>query len=506
MTQLAFVPQSSLSPGPGRDKDTAPDKLSAEGHRRAARSTTVPPARSANPQALPTDVSRPAQQMLVTAAARQPITSATCSQSDICLAAEPDCALPLAAMVPLAASAEPSEALIGASGLARRALIGDPAARPETLAGCFQFVANHAEVPATFRALLPAALKMIARGSRHDATDLPADPAALRPLLTSTHPRRRKLSRSRWNAFTILRSVLILTGWHAPEVARRYRLPDAWEKLLVAAGAHGRRRALATFFRHCHRTARTLDTIDSKALIDFEVFLVRSTLDPAPRETALLARSAWAFMQACHTGWPRQELQPLPRGAAAGAKREGEVDDPLIGASGLAGRALIADPVARPETLAACFDFVILHPDIPETFRQELSTASDHIGRATGGDLADLPAEPVALRPLIAHAQLHKRPLWNRRWNAATVLRSVLILTGWHSSEARLRYKLPREWKALLIAADRHGKRRALAAFMRHAHRLGLTPSQISPDTLLSYVDWLARWTLNPDPGRPPSQ
>jgi integrase len=494
VAQLAFAFARSLLPaGPSRDENAAPDTGPTERVRKAFCSTTVRSSRSAEPHASPAGINVPARRMLIAEAAVRSNISPACVQL------RPDRAVP-PVFACLASSAEPSEALIGPSGLARRALIREPADRPETLAGCFDFVAHHAEVPARFRALLPAARKMIARDTRHDLADLPADPSALRLLLAATRPRRRKLSRSRWNALTILRSVLILAGWHAPEAARRYKLPDAWQNLLIAAGGYDKRRALAAFFRHCHRTGRTLHTIDSEALIAFEVFLVHSTLDPAPRETTLLARSAWAFMQAHYPRWPRQELQSPPRRPAAGAEPDRKQDEPLIGASGLAGRALIHDPATRPETLAACFDFVILHPEAPDTFRQELPTARDHIGRAIGRDLTDLPADPLALRPLIARALLHKRGAQNRRWNAATILRSVLILTGWHSPEARLRYKLPREWEVLLIAANRHGQRRALAAFMRHAHRLGLTLPDITSDTLVSYVDWLARWTLNPDP------
>jgi integrase len=365
------------------------------------------------------------------------------------------------------------------------------------LGGCFDFAESHTELPATFHKLLPAARNMIARRTGHALDDLPADPAALRPLLAKLDRWQMRLSGSRWSAMTMLRSVLVLAGWHAPEAARRTKLPDAWEDLLVAAHRHGRRRALATFFRHCHRTGRTLDTIGSEALVDFEFYLTHSTLDPEPHQTMLRARSAWAFMQTNHCRWVRQELRPPQPPRASASDRQN--DEPLIGASGLASRALVS-PSARLQTLAACFDFVLLHPDVPETFRCELPLARELLDRATGGEFANLLPDPAVLGPLIARTRLHKRRVRNKRWNAATILRSVLILTAWHSPEARLRYKLPQDWEALLIAAGKHGHRRALAAFMRHAHRLGLSLPEIDSNTLVSYVDWLSQWTLNPDP------
>ena len=199
MTQLAFdfAPRLSLPCDPSQEGNAAPGTGPLEESRKTFPSPTVRPTRSSKALAAPAVVSGPVSQLLTADAASKSNDSAAWGQPDSGLTVEPDCGVPRSAIVPLAPSGEPSEALIGASGLARRALIDDPAARPETLAGCFGFVTNHAEVPATFRALLPATRKMIARDSGHDLADLPADPAALRPLLVATRPRRRKLSCSR---------------------------------------------------------------------------------------------------------------------------------------------------------------------------------------------------------------------------------------------------------------------------------------------------------------------
>jgi hypothetical protein len=104
------------------------------------------------------------------------------------------------------------------------------------------------------------------------------------------------------------------------------------------------------------------------------------------------------------------------------------------------------------------------------------------------------------LRPLLADAYLKECKQGNKRWNAEIILRSLLILCGWHSAEARLRYKLPAEWEELLIIADAHGVRRDIAAFLRYAHRRGLMIHEVGSQTLLDYVEWLTEWTLDPDP------
>jgi hypothetical protein len=159
---------------------------------------------------------------------------------------------------------------------------------------------------------------------------------------------------------------------------------------------------------------------------------------------------------------------------------------PLIGASGLAGRALISDAADRPKSLAECFEFVAGHDEVPEYFRQELVPARKRIEGATGCDASQLPSAPVALRPILAKIQLKKIGTSHKRWNTFTVLQSVLILCGWVSPEAKLRYKLAEPLEALLIAAAGHGKRRALAAFLRYCDRRGLALAAINSDTLIT--------------------
>lgn len=392
------------------------------------------------------------------------------------------------------------EPLIGASGLAIRALVAEEN-RPPTLAACFDLVAQHPAVPTPFREEAAVTRRLIERLTGHAAFDLPADPPALRPFLSTIRLKQHATGNKRWNAFAVLQSTLILAGWVCPEAKLRYKLPARWEERLIAADRHGRRRALAAFVRYCHRRGLDLPDVTSATLTEYVDWLARCTLDRDPWGSGIHVQVAWRFMQACDSAWPTSELRRPPRRTSPFAGRADLRRESLVGASSLANRSLITGNAARPANLAAYLEFVVAHPEVPDRFRRDAKGIVATLARVTGQVVTALPADPVALRPILAPVQPIQFRLSNKRWrNILAVVRSTLILCGWLSADARKRYVLPPPWADLLVFATAHQMDRALAPFFRFCHRLGLTPHTITTDTLHAYIDWLTRSTLEPVP------
>lgn len=275
------------------------------------------------------------------------------------------------------------EPLIGASGLASRALIIDAADRPTTLAACFEFVVSHPELPDMFRAEAPAALALIARLTGRDVSQLPCDPVALRPILAEVRLHKHPSSHKRWNAFGLLQSTLILTGWHHPDARKRYKLPKPYEDLLIEAEKYRRRPPLAAFFRYCHRRGLALSDVNDKTLVDYIEWLAQGTLNPHPWATAIEVQNAWKDMQTRCAGWPRPHVRLPPRSQSRLAARADLWREKLVTANVRANRALITDRTERPGNLGACLDFVARHPDVPPRFQRDALGAKATVARLT---------------------------------------------------------------------------------------------------------------------------
>jgi integrase len=393
------------------------------------------------------------------------------------------------------------EPLIGASGLASRSLITDGASRPPTLAGCFSFVTSHPDVPEGFRSALSGVLGHIVQSTGRDASDLPADPVALRPVIADVELHTLLAGHKRWTRHGLLQSTLIFTGWLDPDARKRDKLPEPWEVLLIEAGCHGRRRALAAFFRWCYRRDLSLASIEDETLVDYAEWLAQWTLDPGPWKTARAVRQAWADMQSRCATWPGGNVRLPPRRKSRLATRTDLSREELVSASGRATRALITEDAARPSSLGACFDFASSRLELSLTFRRDVIRAKRTVGRVTGRDPSDLPTDLAELRTILRAIQPIHSGLSSKSWqNVLSLTRSVLILCGWLSSDSRKRQVLPQPWAGLLSAAEVHQKHRALPPFFRFCVRCRLTPESVTSETLQDYVDWLTGETLNPDP------
>jgi hypothetical protein len=91
-------------------------------------------------------------------------------------------------------------------------------------------------------------------------------------------------------------------------------------------------------------------------------------------------------------------------------------------------RARITDPAERPANLGACFDFAASQGGLSSTCVDFLHETKAALARATDRDPADLPADPRALKPILA--AVHPRNIfWYR--NALRTVREVLIQAGW---------------------------------------------------------------------------
>lgn len=191
-------------------------------------------------------------------------------------------------------------------------------ARPGSICGCLAWLAgrvgaDHPEVRAIRGAVTTIAMVLNRQEDRARAlaTDLPADPGQLRPLLRDALPAAFRISRSRWaNARSLLATLLIAAGWVSPECRPRLPLSGPWAQLLRRPGGVKDRLhyALRPFLRFCQRRGVLPESIGPDDLLAYEAWLEARTLDIQPRNTASCVSTAWRRQQRLSPGWPRQSI------------------------------------------------------------------------------------------------------------------------------------------------------------------------------------------------------
>lgn len=133
--------------------------------------------------------------------------------------------------------------------------------------------------------------------------------------------------------------------------------------------------------------------------------------------------------------------------------------EPVHRAQAAAIHPLVTDPAKRPANLAACFDFAAGQPDLSSVSRDFLRETLASLARATGRNPADLPADPLALKPILAG--VHPNNIfWYR--NALRLVRMVLIQSGWWPAEANGEFLPLEPWVEELASLERHRESAAL--------------------------------------------
>lgn len=181
--------------------------------------------------------------------------------------------------------------------------------RPCTLSACLDWVEAHGAVSHAVRKRQAGAVTAVARLTGRPPCDLPADPAALRPLLRDVLPAAHKMTHKRWsNIRSDLKGLLIATGWVSPLSTRMAPISGPWAELLVAAGAEHAVKALPPFARFCAARDVLPHGVVASDLEAYETFLVSETLDPQPRTTVTHIARAWNRLARVAECWPKTTL------------------------------------------------------------------------------------------------------------------------------------------------------------------------------------------------------
>ena len=161
-------------------------------------------------------------------------------------------------------------------------------------------------------------------------------------------------------------------------------------------------------------------------------------------------------------------------------------------------RAVRKAPVA-PVTLG---DALVLYDEAVSTHpaRVKIRSAFRGVGRVLQRPLDQIPADPEALRVLLATASSASGGMKPRQWGEVKSLANRgLRDLGVAIVPVRDETPLTAEWLALHALLDRK-LQVGLAKFMRFCSRSGIAPSAVRSDTFDDYLDELQSRSLHPNP------
>jgi integrase len=150
--------------------------------------------------------------------------------------------------------------------------------------------------------------------------EIPADPAALAPLLAKANPMSAKMKPARWSRIqTFIRQALDKAGY--PVMPGRDLAPrsPAWDQLLAGRSARIRH-GLSRFSKWCSRRGVEPEQVTAEVFRAFLADLKGASLQAEPARTHRSTVKVWNEAKACEPAWPgaRAEVLPDPRRYARG--------------------------------------------------------------------------------------------------------------------------------------------------------------------------------------------
>lgn len=138
---------------------------------------------------------------------------------------------------------------------------------------------------------------------------LPADPTQLRPLLAAALPAALRVSASRWaNVKSLLKSLLIATGWVSANARGRLPLSGTWDSTFRLASSDELRLPIRPFLRFCEHGDIPPAEVSVSDLLAYERWLTNETLDLNPRKTVRQVQAAWRRLGRGSPKWPQQDI------------------------------------------------------------------------------------------------------------------------------------------------------------------------------------------------------
>jgi hypothetical protein len=304
-----------------------------------------------------------------------------------------------------------------------------------------------------------------------------------------------------------------VVGVVSPISLRTAPTSGPWAELLARAGGKTSIKGLPRLARFAAARGELPEDVVARTLADFEVFLLRRSLEPHPRLAALRLASLWERLRLSLPFWPQQQLalpkriagRPALDGAdhAAGIKlgsiRLSDADAPCP-------RTPPPVPVLTPEetkpaTLADCLACCADSEGVPAARLKRFQAAVSVLERLLDRPATSIPAAPPELRPLLAGIMPAGHGISEARWrNIRGDLKGLLITAGWVSPLSHRTAALGGPWAALLLTVAQHGPVRTLPPFARWCAAEGLLPEAVTVATMEAYKRFLEELTLDPTP------
>jgi integrase len=181
--------------------------------------------------------------------------------------------------------------------------------RATTLADVISHIQQRHALPPQRRHDLTSAVRTIARLLGQPASDIEADPAAIRQRLVPFTAASAGTSLGRWkNLRSLFTAALNLAGVHVVRRRRRDTLSPAWQELLSRIPDHFERFRLSRLASHCSANNIAPGQVDDAVTDAFGAGLLHSLIE-RPKQVHREACLAWNRAVKGVADWPQVQLR-----------------------------------------------------------------------------------------------------------------------------------------------------------------------------------------------------
>jgi integrase len=159
---------------------------------------------------------------------------------------------------------------------------------------------------------MASALRGVGKVLGRPLREIPADPAALAPLLAKANPMSAKMKQVRWSRIqTLVRAALAKAGYLVMPGRDLAPMSPAWEQLM--AGRSKRiRHGLSRFSKWCTRRGVAPEQVTAEVLSAFRTDLKCASLQGRPEQTHRSTVQIWNEAKALDPTWPGEAAERQP--------------------------------------------------------------------------------------------------------------------------------------------------------------------------------------------------
>jgi integrase len=148
----------------------------------------------------------------------------------------------------------------------------------------------------------------------------------------------------------------------------------------------------------------------------------------------------------------------------------------------------LADALRAAETM----------PGVPAGRLADWRSAVATCCRVTGAKPEETAIAPRTMVPLLRAVRPGLYRLKAKRWgNVRASLAGLAAAAGWHAGRERLRLVVTGEWAVLRESLPHSPQKANFSGFARHCQVEGITPEEVTEETVAAYRTWLETWTYD---------